>query len=368
MSMLIYQRYISLDFLKYFFNILLTVIIIFWLTQSLRLIELIAVKGISVTDFLKITVLLLPPMLYIAVPIASFIATLVLFNSLHDDRELTILNSSGLSGWQIIKPIVRVAACIMILHYLVSFYFLPNSYREFKDLQDYFKNQFVSLLLEEKVFNTQSSNLTVYIDERINDTFFKGIFIYNNNNTQKPISIIAQSGHIIKTNKGPEFILYQGLHQEENKATDSTSTIIFDEYHFSIDPHASAPTVRFYDANEMYIDELLQKKEDGTYNAEHLVNANQRISWPLYSLAFVFTAAAFIVGGFDRRGLLNKNLISAIMGIVFIGLSLLSNSLAMKNHHLIPLMYLNIVILFLLGFFWINYQDKFLMGKPNTKS
>lgn len=366
--MLIYQRYISLDFLKYFFNILLTVIIIFWLTQSLRLIELIAVKGISVTDFLKITVLLLPPMLYIAVPIASYIATLVLFNSLHNDRELTILNNSGLSRWQIIKPIAKVAACITILHYLVSFYFLPHSYREFKDLQDYFKNQFVSLLLEEKVFNTQSNNLTVYIDERINDTFFKGIFIYNNNNPQKPISIIAQSGHIIKTSKGPEFILYQGLHQEENKAANSTSSLIFEEYRFNIAPHANAPAVRFYDANEMYIDELLQKKEDGTYNSEYLVNANQRISWPLYSLAFVLAVSAFMVRGFDRRGLLSKNFISAIMGIVFIGLSLLSNSLAMKNHHLIPLMYLNIVLLFLIGFFSINYRDKFLIGKANTNS
>lgn len=364
--MLIFARYISIDFLKYFFNILLTVIIIFWLTQSLRLIELIAVKGVSIVDFLKITVLLLPPMLYIAVPIASFIAALILFNTLHDDRELTILNNSGLSRWQIIKPIVLVAGMIMIIHYMVSFYFLPKSYREFKDLQDYFKNQFASLLLEEKVFNTQSNNLTVYIDERINDTFFKGIFIYNNHTPQKPISIIAKSGHIIKSPKGPEFILYYGLHQEEDKIAKTTSTVLFDEYHFSIDPHINASAQRIFDANEMYIDELI-KLQDGRYNPEHLVNANQRISWPLYTLVFVYTAASFMVTGFSRRGLLKKNLLAVSVGVFFIGLSLLGNSLAMKNYQLIPIMYVNIILLFLVGLFNIMYQDNVLFGKPSVK-
>ena len=353
--MQIYQRYLSLYFLKYFINILMVVVTIFWLTQSIKLIELIALKGISIFDFLKITVLLLPPMLYIAIPVAIFIATLVLFNVLYNDRELAILSNSGLSKKNIIMPILKTAVLITIFHYIISFYLLPHSYREFKDLQNYFKNQFVSLLLEEKVFNAQSNNLTVYIDQRVNSNLFKGIFIFNSDNPDKPITIIAKSGYILKTDHGPEFLLYKGSHQEQNKITNTTSTVLFDEYKFQIKSNDSQLAQRIYDVNEMYIYELLDRLDSGKYDIERVVNAVQRTVWPLYDLAFVLCAASFMLGTYSRQGLGGKNLQAAITGIAFISLSLFANNLASKSFQSTILIFAN--VLFLILFSLMNLKS-----------
>lgn len=343
--MQIYKRYVGSTFIKHFFNILLVVVTVFWLTQSIKLIELIAMKGISIAEFLQVTLLLLPPMLYIAIPIAVFISTLVLFNILYNDRELTILFNSGLSKASIIAPILKVTALITILHYIISFYLLPHSYREFKDLQNYFKNQFVSLLLVEKVFNVQSNDLTVYIDHRINNNLFDGIFIYNRHDPDKPVTIIAKSGYILNTENGPEFLLYKGSHQEENKITHTTSTGSFDEYRFHVASKVEPFAQRIYDVNEMYINELFAKLENGKFDIERVVNAAQRSVWPLYSLGFVLCAASFMLGTYNRKGLGGKNFQAAIVGIVFISLSLFANSLASQNFKSILLIFANLILL-----------------------
>src|SRR3546814_10112748 len=51
-----------------------------WLTQSLRLIDLILNRGLPVSTFLYMATLLLPRFLIIVVPIAAFCATLFTYN------------------------------------------------------------------------------------------------------------------------------------------------------------------------------------------------------------------------------------------------------------------------------------------------
>jgi len=345
-----YTKYIIQQVNAYFFSVLFILIAMVWLTQSLRLIDLITNKGIDIFSFLKITAMLITPLSYIIIPIAMLISTIMLASKLSHDRELVVLRNAGLSNFQIAKPIIIYATLITILNYSISLYFLPKSYREYKDMQEVFKNKYLSLFLEEGVFNTQINNITVYIDEKLSDTEFKGIFIYDNRNSEKPSTIMADSGLIRRTTSGPEFVLNQGSQQEENKKTGNISLVFFDNYRFNLSLFTESSLIRSYDVNELFVHQLFKAENvSDSVKQEYLVNANQRVIWPIYTLVLAILALGMMLSGYySRRNQLIKNVVTAGVCSLAIVLSLAFNNLALKNFAMTPLIYLNCLVF--LGF------------------
>src|ERR1700731_5113876 len=66
-----------------------------WLAQSLRLIDLIVNRGLSIEIFLYLAALILPRFLDIVLPIGVFIAVLFTFNRLTGESELVVMRSVG---------------------------------------------------------------------------------------------------------------------------------------------------------------------------------------------------------------------------------------------------------------------------------
>ena len=87
-------------------TIFVTVILCFaiWLTQSLRLVDLIINRGLPLSMFGYMAALLLPRFLTIVLPIAMFCATLFTYNRLTTDSELVVLRAAGVSQFAIAKP------------------------------------------------------------------------------------------------------------------------------------------------------------------------------------------------------------------------------------------------------------------------
>lgn len=302
-------------------------------------------------SFLKITAMLITPLSYIIIPIAILIASIMLINKLSHDRELVVLRNAGLSNTQIAKPIIIYALLVTIFNYAISLYFMPKSYREFKDMQEMFKNKYLSLFLEEGVFNSQINNLTVYIDEKTDDANFKGIFIYDNRKPDKPSTIMADSGSITRTTKGPEFLLKNGSQQEENKSSGNISLVFFDSYRFNLSLFTETSLIRSYDVNELYINQLFDA-ENLSDNIKHefAVNAHQRLIWPMYTIVLVLLSLGMMLSGYySRRNYTVKNLITAMVSGGAVILSLIFNNLALKHGVLIPLLYANCLFFMILG-------------------
>ena len=64
-----------------------------WLSQSLRFIDLIINRGLSVVTFLELTLLLLPTFLAVIVPLALFCAVMYTYHRLTVDSELVVLRA-----------------------------------------------------------------------------------------------------------------------------------------------------------------------------------------------------------------------------------------------------------------------------------
>src|SRR5712672_3358389 len=127
-----------------------------WLTQSLRLVDLIVNRGLSAELFFYLGLLIVPRFVDIVMPIGIFIAVLFTYNKLFAESEIVVMRAAGLSQWGLAKPAILLAVIGCLILFAMSAYFLPASNRAFKDLQFEIRNQFVAAVLQEGTFTNIS--------------------------------------------------------------------------------------------------------------------------------------------------------------------------------------------------------------------
>src|SRR6201987_3723765 len=201
-----------------------------WLAQSLRLIDLIVNRGLSIELFLYLALLILPRFLDIVLPIGVVIAVLFTFNRLAAESELVVLRSAGLSPLALAKPVLIVAGIALLILMSLSAYFLPASNRAFKDLQFEIRNRFVSSLLQEGTFKTIADKLTIYIRSRDDRGEVTGMLISDSRDPLKPVTILAERGVFVDSPTGARIIMVNGHRQQFDPESHKLSLLTFDSY------------------------------------------------------------------------------------------------------------------------------------------
>ncbi|HEU5048180.1 MAG TPA: LptF/LptG family permease [Rickettsiales bacterium] len=319
---------------------------IIWLTQALRFIDFIVDRGLSFVSFLELTLMLVPSLMLFVIPFAILCAVLFVYYRLMMDSELLVLSGAGLSRFQVARPAVNVAVVATLICYLISLYLLPVSYREFKNMQSFLRDNYASLLLQEDVFNTPVDGLTVYIHDRDKNSILHGIIVHDSRDTKKPpVTMMAEEGKLQQTAQGPRFILYNGNRQEVENG--KLSFLNFDQYTLDISFYASAEGARERQPEEMFLWELLYPKGAVGIEAARLVaEGNNRLSWPLFPLALtLLSMGVLLTGQFNRRGQWRR--ICAVIGIAVVALAASVGflNLAVQHPWVIALMYANALVL-----------------------
>jgi lipopolysaccharide export system permease protein len=323
-----------------------------WLAQSLRLIDLIVNRGLSIEVFLYLALLILPRFLDIVLPIGVFIAVLFTFNRLTAESELVVMRSAGLSHLALAKPVLMLAGIAFLILMSLSAYFLPASNRAFKDMQFEIRNRFVSSLIQEGTFTTIADKLTIYIRSRDERGEVVGLLINDNREPHRPITILAERGLFADTPAGSRIVMVNGNRQQFDPETGKLSLLTFDRYTLDLDSLHDAPIVRFREAQERFLDELFFPAADidPALRLGFIIEAHQRILIPLSALSFsVIPLACLLPGEFNRRGQLKRALLAIILAFLFELLGIGVNDLASRAAAAIPLMYATGLLPFMLG-------------------
>ena len=118
--MKIVNKYIFRQALVGFLTILISLTVLIWLTQSLRMIDMIVTKGVSVGIFLKMTLLVLPNFMQILTPLAVFGVALFVFIRMQADKELIVLKAVGMNSRELIRPLLTLGLVLVIFGYTLT--------------------------------------------------------------------------------------------------------------------------------------------------------------------------------------------------------------------------------------------------------
>ena len=300
------DRYIFRQLLVATLFVAISLTCVVWLTQSLRFVEMIVNRGLSAPLFVYLTLLLLPTFLSVILPVALFAAVLFTYNKLLIDSELLVLRAGGISHMGLGRPALLLAVLVTAICYAITVYFMPTSFREFKDLQFTLRNSYASVLLEEDVFNTVGNGLTVYVRERSQSGELFGIIVHDSRNKTRPVTMMAERGAIVTGANGPRVVMGNGNRQEISEKDGRLSLLYFDRYSFDLGGTSEQGEVRWREPRERYLDELFYPPEQETtlWKYQKLrMEGHHRIASPLLPLAFTLVALALLLhGDFNRRG------------------------------------------------------------------
>lgn len=326
-------------------TIFVTAILCFaiWLTQSLRLIDLIINRGLPLSMFAYMAVLLLPRFLVIVLPIAVFCATLFTYNRLAADSELVVLRAAGLSQLSIAKPGLLAATLAAIVMVFLNLYLLPVSYREFKELQFAIRHDYSSILLQEGVFNTLGEDITVFVRERNALGELRGILVHDSRNPEQQVTMMAEQGAIVQSNRGPRVILVNGNRQHVDRDKGELSLLYFDQYVVEIAANQNPTYLRFRVPRERYLHELLnpgESAEDRLQRNKLIAEGHNRISALILPITYAAIGIALLMSApFNRRGQIRITVVAVItVSLIAVG-HISVHNIAARHLAFVPMMY-----------------------------
>lgn len=365
-----YTRYIMKRLWYPTLVVIITLTGIVWLAQALKFIDLIVNKGVNVSTFLYMASLLIPSLLMIILPIALFCAIIFVYNQLIMDSELVIFSSAGLSNLALAAPALGVTGVVTLLSLAVSLFFLPVSYRTFKDTKNYIENNYAAVLVQEGVFSSPITGLTIYIGARSQDGKLQDILVHDTRNAEKAITYMAEEGQLVNTEYGPRLHLIKGSQQQFDRKSGEIAFLDYAYYEMDISVYTQKNEDRWRESEERYLSELFF---DGTLKPEQVnkmrAEGHHRIVWPFLNFGLAMLALAnLLVGQFNRRGLWKRILVTTILGVMTIILDLGLKYMVTFNPLATPLLYVNCffvigISLFYLYHGWLPSVRKLDMGR-----
>lgn len=344
------DRYILVTAAGAFLAALSTLTGMVWLTQILRRFDLLASQGQSIGVFFLVTSLALPTLVLLTMPIALFLAITYTLNKLGGDSELIVMSASGMSPWQVFRPLCLFTFGIMMVSALLSIEVGPMSVRILRERMSSITADVVSNIAQPGRFATISKGLTFHIRERDMNGVLRGIFVNDARDKNGMTTYVADRGQIVTSDAGTFLVLEHGTMHRSAPQARNASMVEFERYAFDMSQLTGGKAFESR-ANDRSISELLSpsKKIDNPVEAAQdaartRIELHKRLSTPIYPLAAFVIPFAFL--GLPRTTRQGRGGAMAASGFVFMLIELAGfgtwgfvqrNALAWPLPYLVPL-------------------------------
>jgi lipopolysaccharide export system permease protein len=314
-----------------------------WLSQSLRLLDVIVNRGLSLGLALEFLLLLLPGLIALLLPIAVFIAVMFVYHRLNADSEIVVMRTAGISDLGLARPAVVFGVIAAGLVYLLTLFAIPASMRGYRDIQRDLAGNIAGVLVEAGVFTDLAPGVTFFANDRDRNGGFSGIIVDDSRDPIRRLIYTAVRGAIVSSPDGPSAILENGTYQETDRKSGKVSVLYFEHTTVGLGGflgHTEGP--RQLSSEELYLPQLFSGngETDPTARGRLRAQAHQRLADPLYAIAMALIAAGALISSGLPRQSQNMQMVAATMGAsLLMILSFVLRSVTQRLVYLAPVAY-----------------------------
>ena len=289
------------------------------LTQGLSQLDLIITNRAAGFAFAWVTLLTLPQLVSLILPLAVFFAVLFALNRLHSDSEIAVAFSAGASRKRIARPIIQLAICAAVAHLAINAVVQPWAARERRETLYSVRTDIASTLVQEGAFTFPSDGLTLYARERGGGGIMRDLLI-NDDRGDEEVTYTARSG-AISTVDGKLTIVMRSGQVQRQAADGSVEVLDFDRFPLEIGSFDEDAQIFYLKASDRYLYELffpdMTMHYDQTNVERFLAEGSMRLASPLLDIAMAMVAlAAMLTGEFSRRGYGRRILAASIIALL----------------------------------------------------
>ena len=349
--------YVIKEISSSFLFIFSLITIVVWLSQALRNLELLSNDNVTFLSYSFYTVLLIPKLSMITIPISIFLAIIFALNKLRMDSEMIIFGSTGNSNREVLlKPLTLISIFFFFIILFLSVYLVPLSSAEIRNKIVEIRSSSISAsILKEKRFITPDENLTVFFKKIENEEIY-GLLIHDRSIKNNIKTYVAKKGFLDNKNGNNSIILYDGTMQIYNQEEYKISEIDFDKYSIDLKTFNKVEKKFFY-ADEKSSIELINKILNKQNNNEEFAVLHNRFIKSLYVFCLIFLPLIIfklIKKPDDNSRVIITAIIITGIGIKFFEITM--ESILVANNDLLIINYLSpiIILIFIISLLFTN--------------
>jgi lipopolysaccharide export system permease protein len=340
-----FDRYLLSQLLTLFGFFSLVLVAVYWVNRAVSLFDDLISDGQSVLVFVEFSLMTLPNVIHLVLPIAAFAAAVYVTNRLSQDSELVVMQATGFSSFRLARPVLLFGFCTALMMAILGNYLVPESRARLAIRTTEVSSQVTSRFLRDGQFMHPGANLTLYIGQISQNGELHDMFLSDQRDPKEKVTYSARRAIFVNADSGPKLIMFEGSVQTLDLSTDRLAFTRFSDFTYDLSDFATEGGGGGRAIYELSTAELLRADpaalaETGKSRATFLEEGHARIAQPfLAAAAAMIGFATLLLGGFSRFGLWYQIGISIFLLIVVQMVWTSTAAQAMQHEGRWPLVY-----------------------------
>lgn len=341
-----FDRYLLSQLMVLFGFFALVLILVYWVNRAVSLFDQLVADGQTMGIFLTLSLLTLPGLIAIVLPLAAFAASLYVTNRMTAESELIVLQATGSSAFRLGRPVVIFGVIVAGLMSVLTHYLVPAAASEMNRRQAEIAQNATARFLQEGQFLSPTSGITLYIRDITQAGELRDIFLSDTRARDESVIYTASSAYVVRTITGPQLVMIDGMAQALQRQSQRLITTSFNDLAYDIGTLVNLPDTTRRSSRELSTLELLSPTPD-------LIEETRRTAGQLVAeghnrfaqaiLGFVGPLIGFatlLIGGFSRFGVWRQVLAAIALVIVVKMIETVTTNAVRVNPANWPLTYL----------------------------
>lgn len=342
------DRYILSLLLTLFGFFALVLVSVYWINRTVNLFDDLLKDGQTALVVLEFTLLTLPLVISVTLPVAAFAASAYGTNRMAGESELVAMQAAGLSPWRLARPVLIFGMLVGLLVAVLVHSLVPLARARLAERQSEIAQNAAARFLRPGEFQFPADGLTLFIRDIASDQRLLDVFIEDARDPKDQTIFTAEEALVTETASGPVIVLLRGMAQNLRVSDEQgrLSVTRFEEFSYDLgalinDADRNRRDLRDYSTLYLLNPDQELLNATGATAGQAISQAHERIAQPLISpVAAMIGFATLLIGGFSRFGVWRQVLVATLLLIL---IQFMTNAAADQVAHipeLWPLFYL----------------------------
>ena len=328
-----FDRYLLSQLLALFGFFSLVLVAVYWVNRAVGLFDQLIGDGQSALVFLEFSMLTLPNVIRLVLPISAFAAAVYVANRLTQESELVVMQATGFSAFRLARPVLYFGLIVVAMMMLLMHVLVPASRTALADRSAEISQNVTARFLKDGQFLHPGDGITLYIREVAATGELLDLFLADDRKPETRATYTARRALFVRADTGPKLLMFDGMVQVLTGETQSLTITRFGDFTYDLSGLIAAQTRSARSAAEASTSELLAASaalmtETNESRAALVFAAHDRLAQPfLAAAAALIGFASLLLGAFSRFGLWRQVLIAVGLLIVVQAISTVATGL-----------------------------------------
>lgn len=324
----------------------LILVSIYWINRAVLLFDKMIGDGQSTAVVVELTLLTLPRVIALMLPMAAFAAAVYVTNRMSSESELVVMQASGFSPFRIARPVLVFGLIVALMSGLLGHFLVPASTERMRERQAEISSNITAKLLSEGTFLHPTNGVTFYIRKITQDGALQDVFLSDRRDPEITMTYTAAQAYLTRDGSSTDLVMIEGLSQGYVPEDGRLFTTHFTDFGYDISAVVNTDVSRGNNVEFLTTPQLMRNpkkvmRTTGVSPGAYAIELHDRFNQSLIGVAAALIGfSTLLVGGFSRFGVW-RQIIGAIGLLVVI--KMIESAIAepvLRNAALWPLVYM----------------------------